>query len=226
MPESMSSRFAKLWTASTLSALGTGLTVVAAPLYVSARTSNALIVSATTGVAMLPWLLFALPAGVLVDRVDRRRLMVAVDWARAAAMGVLAVAILAGWSSIVLLDLVLFLINTGETAFELGRPVDGPRRRAARPARARERVAGRRPDAVAVHDRRAAGRVPVRRRGEHPVLRERGHVRGQRGPGRPRRRDLPRGPARPPPGALGCGPRWPRGSAGCSGSGCCARWPS
>jgi predicted MFS family arabinose efflux permease len=33
-------------------------------------------------------------------------------------MGVLAVAILAGWSSIVLLDLVLFLINTGETAFE------------------------------------------------------------------------------------------------------------
>jgi MFS family permease len=118
MPESMSGRFAKLWTASTLSALGTGLTVVAAPLYVSARTSNALIVSATTGVAMLPWLLFALPAGVLVDRVDRRRLMVAVDWARTAAMGVLAVAILTGWSSIVLLDLVLFLINTGETAFE------------------------------------------------------------------------------------------------------------
>ena len=114
----MSGRFAKLWTASTLSALGTGLTLVAAPLYVSARTSNALIVSATTGVAMLPWLLVALPAGVLVDRVDRRRLMVAVDWARAAAMGVLAVAILGGWSSIVLLDLVLFLVNTGETAFE------------------------------------------------------------------------------------------------------------
>jgi MFS family permease len=118
MPESMSVRFARLWAASTLSALGTGLTVVAAPLYVSARTSNALIVSATTGVAMLPWLLFALPAGVLVDRVDRRRLMVAVDWARTAAMGVLAVAIMSGWSSIVLLDLVLFLINTGETAFE------------------------------------------------------------------------------------------------------------
>lgn len=114
----MSGRFAKLWTASTLSALGTGLTVVAAPLYVSARTSNALIVAATTGVAMLPWLLFALPAGVLVDRVDRRRLMVAVDWARTGAMGVLAVAIVTGWSSIVLLDLVLFLINTGETAFE------------------------------------------------------------------------------------------------------------
>jgi MFS family permease len=67
---------------------------------------------------MLPWLLFSLPAGVLVDRVDRRRLMVVTDWARVAVMGVLAVAVLGGWSSIVLLDLVLFLVNTGETAFE------------------------------------------------------------------------------------------------------------
>ena len=32
--------------------------------------------SATTGVAWLPWLLFALPGGVLVDRV---RLMIAID---------------------------------------------------------------------------------------------------------------------------------------------------
>jgi MFS family permease len=111
-------RFAKLWTASTASALGSGLTVVAAPLYVSARTSSPLVVSATTGVAMLPWLLFSLPAGVLVDRVDRRRLMIAIDWARVVVMGVLAVAVLTGWSSIVLLDLVLFLVNTGETAFE------------------------------------------------------------------------------------------------------------
>jgi MFS family permease len=111
-------RFVKLWTAGTASALGSGLTVVAAPLYVSARTSNPLVVSATTGVAMLPWLLFSLPAGVLVDRVDRRRLMIVIDWARVVVMGVLAVAVLGGWSSIVLLDLVLFLVNTGETAFE------------------------------------------------------------------------------------------------------------
>jgi MFS family permease len=118
MPETMDGRFARLWAASTLSAFGTGLTVVAAPLYVSARTSNPLIVSATTGVAMLPWLLFALPAGVLVDRVDRRRLMVITDRARTVLLVVLAVAIVRGWSSIVLLDLVLFLVNTGETAFE------------------------------------------------------------------------------------------------------------
>src|ERR1700719_879989 len=75
-----------------------------------------LIVSATTGVAWLPWLLFALPGGVLVDRVDRRR-MVAIGWIRVAVMGVLPTALLAGWSSIALLDAALFLINTGEIIF-------------------------------------------------------------------------------------------------------------
>jgi MFS family permease len=86
----LGSRFAKLWTASTTSALGSGLATIAAPLLVAAHTRDPLIVAATTGVAWLPWLLFALPGGVLVDRVDRRRLMVTIDWIRVAIMGVLA----------------------------------------------------------------------------------------------------------------------------------------
>ena len=77
-------RFSKLWAASTASALDSGLVLVAAPLYVAAHTSNPLVVSAATGVSWLPWLLFALPGGVLVDRVDRRRLMIAIDWIRVA----------------------------------------------------------------------------------------------------------------------------------------------
>ncbi|MBO0770079.1 MAG: MFS transporter [Actinobacteria bacterium] len=107
----------KLWTASTASALGSGLTLIAAPLFVAAHTKNPVIVSATFGVSWLPWLLFALPGGVLVDRVDRRRLMVTIDWVRVAAMGVLAAALLAGWSSIALLDGVLFVVNAGEVVF-------------------------------------------------------------------------------------------------------------
>lgn len=117
MSDSLGGRFAKLWTASTTSALGSGLTTVAAPLYVAAHTRSPLVVSAATGVSWLPWLLFALPGGVLVDRVDRRRLMVAIDWTRVAVMGVLAVALAAGFSSIALLFLVLFAINAGETVF-------------------------------------------------------------------------------------------------------------
>ncbi len=117
MAQQLGPRFAKLWTASTTSALGSGLATIAAPLYVAAHTKSPLIVSATTGVAWLPWLLFALPGGVLVDRVDRQRLMVIIDWTRVGTMGILATALLTGWSSIALLDAVLFVINTGEVVF-------------------------------------------------------------------------------------------------------------
>ncbi len=117
MAEPLGSRFAKLWAASTTSALGSGLATIAAPLFVAAHTKSPLIVSVTTGVAWLPWLLFALPGGVLVDRVDRRRLMITIDWMRVAVMGVLATALLVGWSSIALLDAALFLISAGEIVF-------------------------------------------------------------------------------------------------------------
>ena len=113
----LGARFVKLWAASTTSALGSGLTVIAAPLYVASRTSNPLIVSGVTGAAWLPWLLFALPGGVLVDRVDRRRLMVVIDWTRVAAMAALATAILTRHGTIALLYVVVFVINTGEIVF-------------------------------------------------------------------------------------------------------------
>lgn len=110
-------RFWRLWSAGTTSALGSGLATIAAPLYVAAHTRSPLVVSAAQGIAWLPWLLFALPGGVLVDRVDRRRLMVLIDVVRVLVMAVLATAMLTGWASIALLYVALFLINTGEIVF-------------------------------------------------------------------------------------------------------------
>ncbi|HEY2671573.1 MAG TPA: MFS transporter [Rugosimonospora sp.] len=110
-------RFAKLWSASTTSALGSGLATIAAPLLVASRTSNPLVVSGGFGVAWLPWLLFALPGGVLVDRVDRRRLMVLIDSVRVVAMVVLGTAIVTGHASVALLYAMLFVVNTGEVVF-------------------------------------------------------------------------------------------------------------
>jgi MFS family permease len=110
-------RFAKLCAASTTSALGSGLATIAAPLFVASRTSNPVLVSATFGVSWLPWLLFALPGGVLVDRADRRQLMIVIDSARVLAMGALAAAIATGHGSVVGLDIVLFIVNAGEVVF-------------------------------------------------------------------------------------------------------------
>ncbi|HEX5496039.1 MAG TPA: MFS transporter [Mycobacteriales bacterium] len=115
--ERLGGRFTRLWAASTTSALGSGLATIAAPLFVASRTNDPLVVSAAFGVAWLPWLLFALPGGVLVDRVDRRRLMIGIDAARVAAMGALAAAILTGHASIALLYAVLFVVSTGEIVF-------------------------------------------------------------------------------------------------------------
>lgn len=110
-------RFARLWTASTMSALGSGMATVAAPLYVASQTDDPLTVSAGAAVAWLPWLLFALPGGVLVDRVDRRRLMVVIDWVRVAVLAVLAAALVTDRAGVPLLYAVLFVVNTGEVVF-------------------------------------------------------------------------------------------------------------
>ena len=107
-------RFAVLWTSSTTSAFGTGLATVATPLFVASQTSDPLLVSSAAAVTWLPWLLFALPGGVLVDRVDRRRLMVLVDCLRAVAMAGLVAAVLLHTAALAVLLAVLFLVSTGE----------------------------------------------------------------------------------------------------------------
>ena len=107
-------RFIALWTSSTASAFGTGLATVATPLFVASRTSSPLVVSLASAVTWLPWLLFALPGGVLVDRLDRRRLMVVIDWLRAAAMAGLALAVLTRTAGLPVLLVVFFLVSTGE----------------------------------------------------------------------------------------------------------------
>jgi len=109
--------FTGLWSASTTSALGSGLTTVAAPLLVATRSDDPMVVAASFVAAWLPWLLFALPGGVLVDRVDRRRLMLLIDVVRVVALAVLAAAVATGYAEVALLYSVLFIVNAGEVVF-------------------------------------------------------------------------------------------------------------
>jgi MFS family permease len=109
--------FAKLWTAGVASAIGSGLATVATPLVVASRTNEPFVVSSAATISWLPWLVFALPGGVLVDRLDRRRLMVAIDWVRVAVLVVLSVALVADHASLALLFGVLFIISAGEVTF-------------------------------------------------------------------------------------------------------------
>ncbi|WP_346535781.1 MFS transporter [Micromonospora sp. DPT] len=89
--------FALLWGGQTVSEVGTRISGVAVPL-LAADTLRASVfqVSLLTFLAWLPYLLFSLPAGLLADRVDPRRLMVACDLGRAALLLSLPVVALVG----------------------------------------------------------------------------------------------------------------------------------
>jgi MFS family permease len=92
--------------------------LAALPLLAAQLTRDPLAVSVVTFAGWLPWLLFALPAGALVDRLDRRRVMWTVDTARALVVAALTAAVLAGWASIPVLAVAGFLVGTGQTLFE------------------------------------------------------------------------------------------------------------
>jgi MFS family permease len=79
-----------------LSTLGSTSTYVAYPLLVLAITHSPAKAGVVGFANVLPYALFALLAGVVADRVDRKRLMIAMDLVRAAAMASVVVALAAG----------------------------------------------------------------------------------------------------------------------------------
>jgi MFS family permease len=94
-PHRLGTRYHRLFGASAISNLGDGISVLAYPWLASAITRNPLLISLVAVVQRLPWLLFSLPAGVITDRHDRRRLMIGANVARAAVTTVVAVVVLA-----------------------------------------------------------------------------------------------------------------------------------
>lgn len=81
--------FRLLWIARTTSLLGSWLLVVAVPFHVLALTGSATAAGLTLAAEFLPPVLLGPIAGVLVDRWDRRRVMIAADVLRAVAISAL-----------------------------------------------------------------------------------------------------------------------------------------
>ena len=69
----------KLWFATAISNLGDGVSGVAYPWLASAVTRSPLLIAAAGFASRLPWLVFTLHAGVITDRFDRRKLILAMD---------------------------------------------------------------------------------------------------------------------------------------------------
>ena len=90
----------RLWVASVISNLGDGVAFIAYPWLASAVTRDPVLLAMVAVVQRLPWLLFTLPAGVITDRVDRRKLIVSMDVLRFVLTFGVAVAVLAGQSDL------------------------------------------------------------------------------------------------------------------------------
>src|SRR5262249_31916790 len=79
----LNSDFWKFWAGQTISNLGSSISLFALPLLVFKLTGSALDLAIASATSFLPYLLFGLVIGAWVDRVDRKRLMIAVDIGRA-----------------------------------------------------------------------------------------------------------------------------------------------
>ena len=100
--------------------VGDGLALAAGPLLVASQTRDPLLVSMAVLAQTLPVLLFGFAAGVVADRVDRIRLMAAVNLVRAAVLALLASTIVTGHVSIVAVLVALFVLGTAETFADIG----------------------------------------------------------------------------------------------------------
>ncbi len=127
MATKLGSRFDKLTIASGISNIGDGVMGAAFPLLVAAITRDPLLVAGATLVGRLPWLLFALISGALVDRMDRKRVMVITDILRAVGVGLLALGLWIGDVSLVVIYVVAFGLGIAETFFDTSAEALTPR---------------------------------------------------------------------------------------------------
>ena len=112
--------FVKLWGAATVSQVGSQVTLIALPLVaVLTLDASAFQVALLTAFDFVPFLLFGLPAGVWIDRLARRPVMVATDIGRALALLTIPLAYAADALTLVQLYAVGFLAGVMSVFFEL-----------------------------------------------------------------------------------------------------------
>jgi MFS family permease len=112
--------FLKLWAGETVSLLGSQVTLLAMPL-TAAMTLQAtpLQMGALGTIQYIPWLLVGLVAGVWVDRLRRRPVMIAADLGRMVLLGLVPFAALAGILRMEHLYIVGFLVGIMNVFFDV-----------------------------------------------------------------------------------------------------------
>jgi len=112
--------FLWLWTAQTVSQFGSEITGLALPLVaILVLEASTFEVAVLAVVDWLPFVLFSLIAGVWVDRLPRRLILIAADWGRAIALGTIPLAYLLDVLTLGQLYVVGLTVGTLTLFFEL-----------------------------------------------------------------------------------------------------------
>ena len=117
-PEKFGSAFKKLWSASAASNVADGLLRTSAPLLATTLTKDPFLISAVGALIMLPWLLFAIPIGGIVDRVNRRHLLALASTVRLSAAGLLAFTVGFDLITLPIFFLSTFMFGIGEVLYD------------------------------------------------------------------------------------------------------------
>ncbi|HSL42065.1 MAG TPA: MFS transporter [Anaerolineales bacterium] len=107
--------FWKIWGATSFSNLGDGLYQLTLPLLAAQLTRSPSLIATLGVMSSLPWLIFALQAGSIVDRSDRRKIMLWVNGGRLLILFLLTLAIMMGYASLPMLYIAALLLGIGET---------------------------------------------------------------------------------------------------------------
>ncbi len=112
--------FVTLWGGQSLSVFGTQITQFSIPWLVLDINHSAVTVGALSAVSFLPYLIFALPAGVIADRWNRRAIMLVCDVARGLLVFSIPVAYFMGYLTLVQLFVVAALMRFFTIFFDVG----------------------------------------------------------------------------------------------------------
>jgi MFS family permease len=110
----LSRDFHRFWASAAASNLGDGIRLGALPLLALSLTDDARLIALVTASTVLPWLVFGPLGGAIVDRRDRRRLMIVGQLGRAVLVGVLSVLVITGTATIWWAVVLAFTLGLGE----------------------------------------------------------------------------------------------------------------
>ncbi len=116
-----------LWSGQVVSSMGTQVSQLAFPLLILFLTGSPLLAGLAGALRALPYLIFSLPAGALIDRWDRKRVMILCDAGRGICMASIPVAYVIGHLTVVQLFLVTLVEGTLYVFFNIAEVACLPR---------------------------------------------------------------------------------------------------